>query len=140
MKQRKKVKPGKLQESAREVYNLYVIPSAKHAIHVDTTYVRKMETYLSDGQNDDGFFEAQKQIYHKMEEKFYRKFVISEEYVQYICQLESALDHFRSQKGDEGEDQLLLNWSDGTQGFEQQVNVIQGLKKKAFRLKKSQSC
>lgn len=121
MKQLKKVKPDKLQESARDVYNLYVVPSAKHAIRVDSTLVRKMEVYLTDGLDDEGFFEAQKQIYRKMEEKFYRKFVISEEYVQYICQLESALDHFRSQQGDEGEEQLLLDWSDGTENFDQQV-------------------
>ena len=121
MKQLKKVKPDKLQESAREIYKLYVVPSARHAIRVDSTFLRKMELYLIDGENDEGFLEAQKQVYQKMEEKFYRNFVISEEYVQYICQLESALDHFRSQQADEGEEQLLLNWTDGVEGFEQQV-------------------
>lgn len=106
MKQLKKAKPDKLKENAREVYNLYVIPSAKHAIRVDSMVVRAMESYLTDGQQDEGFFEAQKQIYQKMEEKFYRKFVISEEYVQYICQLEAALDNFLSQQGDDAEDQF----------------------------------
>ena len=47
--------------------------------------------------------------------------MINEEYVQYICQLKSALEHFRSQKGDDKEEQLLLNWSDRTEGVDQQV-------------------
>ena len=118
LKQLKKVRPDKVQDSAKEIYNLFIVPSAKHAVRIDSTLVRKMESYLSDEHDDGSFFDAQTQIYHRMEEKYYRKFVISEEYVQYICQLESALDQFRTQ-GEQ--DVMLLNWSDGTEGFEQQV-------------------
>jgi hypothetical protein len=118
MKQLKKVKADKVHDSAKEIYNLYIVPSAQNAVRIDSTIVRKMESYLNGEPDDNGFFDAQKQIYRKMEEKYYRKFVISEEYVQYICQLESALDQFRTQ-GEQ--DPMLLNWSDGTEGFEQQV-------------------
>ena len=118
MRQLKKVKPDKVQDSAKEIYNLFIVPSAQHAVRIDSPIVRKMESYLSGERDDGAFFDAQMHIYQKMEEKYYRKFVISEEYVQYICQLESALDHFRTQ----GEhDPMLLNWSDGTEGFDQQV-------------------
>lgn len=121
MKQLKKVKPDKVQDSAREIYNVYIVPSAMHAVRIDSSVVRRMESYLTDGQEDSAFFEAQIEIYNKMVEKYYRKFVISEEYVQYICQLESALDHFRTQ----GEkDHMLLNWTDGTEGFDQQVGNV----------------
>ena len=118
MKQLKKVRADKVQDSAKEIYNLFIVPSAKHAVRIDSALVRKMESYLSDEQDDGSFFDAQTQIYQRMEEKYYRKFVISEEYVQYICQLESALDQFRTQ-GEQ--DPMLLNWSDGTEGFDQQV-------------------
>lgn len=118
MKQLKKVRADKVQDSAKEIYNLFIVPSAKHAVRIDSTLVRKMESYLSDEQDEGSFFDAQTQIYQRMEEKYYRKFVISEEYVQYICQLESALDQFRTQ-GEQ--DPMLLNWSDGTEGFDQQV-------------------
>ena len=118
MKQLKKVRADKVQDSAKEIYNLFIVPSAKHAVRIDSSLVRKMESYLSDEQDEGSFFDAQTQIYKRMEEKYYRKFVISEEYVQYICQLESALDQFRTQ-GEQ--DPMLLNWSDGTEGFDQQV-------------------
>ena len=118
LKQLKRVKPDKVVDSSREIYNLFIVPSGKHAIRINSTLVRKMESFLVDEQDDGAFFEAQIQIYQKMEEKYYGKFVISEEYVQYICQLESALDHFRTQ-GEQ--DPMLLNWSDGTEGFDQQV-------------------
>ena len=121
MKQLKKVKPDKVQDSAKDIYNLFIVPSAKHAVRIDSTLVRKMESHLSDEQDDSAFFEAQIEIYQKMEEKYYRKFVISEEYVQYICQLESALDLFRTQ-GEQ--DPMLLNWSDGAEGFDQQVGKV----------------
>lgn len=121
MKQLKKVRPDKVQDSAKEIYNLFIVPSAKHAVRIDSTLVRKMESYLSAEQDDGSFFDAQTQIYQRMEEKYYRKFVISEEYVQYICQLESALDQFRTQ-GEQ--DLMLLNWSDCTEGFEQQVRGL----------------
>lgn len=121
MKQLKKVRPDKVQDNAKEIYNLFIVPSAKHAVRIDSTLVRKMESYLSAEQDDGSFFDAQTQIYQRMEEKYYRKFVISEEYVQYICQLESALDQFRTQ-GEQ--DLMLLNWSDGTEGFEQQVRGL----------------
>lgn len=121
MKQLKKVKPDRVKDSAREIYNLFIVPSAKHAVRIDSTIVRNMESHLSDEQDNSAFFEAQVQIYSKMEKKYYRKFIISEEYVQYICQLESALDHFRTQ----GEkDIMLLNWSDGVEGVDQQVGRI----------------
>ena len=118
MKQLKKVKPDKVEDNAKEIFNLFIVPSTQHAVRIDSTIVRKMESYLNGERDDSAFFDAQMQIYRKMEEKYYRKFIISEEYVQYICQLESALDHFRTQ-GEQ--DVMLLNWSDGSEGFEQQV-------------------
>lgn len=116
MKQLKKVKPDKVYDSAKEIYNVYIVPSAQQSVRVDSTLVRKMEYYLSERDDDSAFFEAQIQIYQKMDEKYYHKFVISEEYVQYICMLESALE---SAQGEQ--DLMLLNWSDGTEGFDQQV-------------------
>ena len=46
-----------------------------------------------------------------MEEKFYRDFVLSQHYTEYVCQSESAIDELRAHIGDE--DTLLIDWSSG---------------------------
>ena len=59
------------------------------------------------------FFETQKIIYHKMEEKFYRDFVLSKDYMEYVCQSESVIDELRAHLPEGEEESLALNWSDG---------------------------
>ena len=48
-----------------------------------------------------------------MEEKFYRDFVLSKDYMEYICQSESAIDALRAHLPEGEEENLAINWSDG---------------------------
>ena len=48
-----------------------------------------------------------------MEEKFYRDFVLSKDYMEYICQSESVIDELRAHLPEGEEENLALNWSDG---------------------------
>ena len=48
-----------------------------------------------------------------MEEKFYRDFVLSKDYMEYICQSESVIDELRAHLPEGEEENLALDWSDG---------------------------
>ena len=106
----KLVKHTELHKSAQEIYQVYVVPSSDKSVMLDTTLIRGMEQYLQGTYGLQAFFEAQKRAYKHLEEKFYRKFVLSEEYLMFVCQSEAELDDLRAQRRDE--DDLDLNWSD----------------------------
>ena len=59
------------------------------------------------------FFETQKIIYRTMEEKVYRDFVLSKDYMEYICQSESVIDELRAHLPEGEEESHTLAWSDG---------------------------
>ncbi len=71
----------------------------------------------------DYFFEAQKIVYQRMEEKFYRDFVLSRDYMEYICQSESAMDELRAHLPEGEDESLTLNWNDGM-NIGERVNLI----------------
>lgn len=105
-----------LHKIAQEIYQVYVTPSSDKSIMLDTTLVRGMEDYLNGTKGLQWYFEAQKKSYHLLEEKFYRKFVLSEEYFMFVCRSEAEMDDLRAQQGDN--ETLELNWNsaedDGT--------------------------
>ena len=106
----KLVKHSELHNSAKEIYQVYVAPSSEKSVMLDTTLIRGMEQYLYGTHGLQGFFEAQKKVYKHLEERFYRKFVLSEEYFMFVCQSESEMDDLRAQQGDR--EKLELNWQD----------------------------
>ena len=106
----KLVKHNELHKSAQEIYQVYVAPSSDKSVMLDTTLIRGMEQYLHGTHGLQGFFEAQKRVYNNLEERFYRKFVLSEEYFMFVCQSEAEMDDLRAQKRDD--DDLDFNWND----------------------------
>lgn len=106
----KLVKHTELHKSAQEIYQVYVAPSSDKSVMLDTTLVRGMEQYLYGTYGLQAFFEAQKKVFNSLEERFYRKFVLSEEYSMFICQTEAEMDDLRAQK--RHEDELEFNWND----------------------------
>lgn len=106
----KLVKYTELHESAQEIYQVYVAPSSDKSVMLDTTLVRGMEQYLHGTHGLQGFFDAQKKVYKTLEERFYRKFVLSEEYFMFVLQSEAELDDLRAQHRED--DDLDLNWND----------------------------
>ena len=97
----KLVKHTELHRSAEEIYQVYVVPSSDKSVMLDTTLIRGMEQYLQGTHGLQAFFEAQKRAYKNLEEKYYRKFVLSEEYLMFVCQSEAELDDLRAQRRDE---------------------------------------
>ena len=93
----KLVKHTELHKSAQEIYQVYVVPSSDKSVMLDTTLIRGMEQYLQGTHGLQAFFEAQKRAYKNLEEKFYRKFVLSEEYLMFVCQSEAEMDDLRAQ-------------------------------------------
>ena len=76
--------------------------------------------FLFSGNGDpEVFYEAQKVVYSLMEESIYPEFVLSHDYTQFVCQLESAMDDMRAQLGEDLE--MQLDWSDGL-NFKERVN------------------
>lgn len=48
-----------------------------------------------------------------MEGKFYRDFLLSKDYMEYICQSESVIDALRAHLPEGEEGNLALDWNDG---------------------------
>ncbi|KAL9971473.1 hypothetical protein ACROYT_G017639 [Oculina patagonica] len=115
----KLVKHNELHKSAQEIYQVYVVPSSDKSVMLDTTLIRGMEQYLQGTHGLQAFFEAQKRVYKNLEERFYRKFVLSEEYFMFVCQSEAEMDDLRAQKRDE--DDLELNWNDNVDTTDEDV-------------------
>eukprot|EP00794_Sanderia_malayensis_P007412 gene7412-8232_t len=107
------VNPNEAMDAAREIFQTYVTPSAEKVVKQDVRLVRGMEAYIYGKGDSEYYFEAQKIVYHKMEETFYRDFVLSREYMEYICQSESAIDALRAHLPEGEEDNVDLNWNDG---------------------------
>lgn len=119
----KLVKHTELHKSAQEIYQVYVAPSSDKSVMLDTTLIRGMEQYLNGTYGLQAFFEAQKKVFNSLEERFYRKFVLSEEYSMFICQTEAEMDDLRAQK--RHEDELEFNWNDDVDTTDDDViNVI----------------
>ena len=116
----KLVKHTELHKSAQEIYQVYVAPSSEKSVMLDTTLIRGMEQYLLGTHGLQAFFEAQKRVYNNLEEKFYRKFVLSEEYSMFVCQSEAELDELRAQKKDE--DDMEFNWNDDVDTTDEDVS------------------
>ena len=106
----KLVKPTELHKSAQEIYEVYVAPSSDKSVKLDTTLIRGMEQFLNGTHGLQAFFEAQKKVFNNLEERFYRKFVLSGEYSMFVCQSEAEMDDLRAQNKDD--DDLELNWND----------------------------
>ncbi|XP_074620762.1 sorting nexin-25-like isoform X1 [Acropora palmata] len=106
----KLVKPTELHKSAQEIYEVYVAPSSDKSVKLDTTLIRGMEQFLNGTHGLQAFFEAQKRVFNNLEERFYRKFVLSGEYSMFVCQSEAEMDDLRAQNKDD--DDLELNWND----------------------------
>ncbi|XP_065058443.1 sorting nexin-25-like [Rhopilema esculentum] len=100
-------------ESARDIFQTYITPSAEKIVKLDTRLVRGMEAYLYGNGGPEYFFETQKIIYRTMEEKVYRDFVLSKDYMEYICQSESVIDELRAHLPEGEEENHTLAWSDG---------------------------
>ena len=90
---------------------------------LDTTLVRGMEQYLQGMHGLQAFFEAQKKVFSYLEEKFYRKFVLSAEYSMFVCQSEAEMDDLRAHKRDE--EDLEFNWNDDADTTDEDVSCIQ---------------
>lgn len=66
------------------------------------------------------FYEAQKIVYDKMEGSFYREFVLSHDYTEFVCASESAMDELRAHRSKEDDPVTLRDWNDGF-GFKERV-------------------
>ncbi|XP_028515309.1 sorting nexin-25 [Exaiptasia diaphana] len=110
----KLVKAAEIFKSTQEIYQVYVAPSSDKSIMLDTSLVRDMEGFLNGTKGLQCFFDAQWKVYKHLEERFYRRFVLSQEYFMLICQLEAEMDDLRAQQKDEKDDEehLDLNWND----------------------------
>ncbi|EDO37987.1 predicted protein, partial [Nematostella vectensis] len=108
------VKPAEIVKSTHDIYQVYVAPSSDKSIMLDTSLVRDMEGFLNGTEGLQSFFTAQKKVYQHLEEKFYRRFVLSQEYFMFVCQLEAEMDDLRAQQKDE--DNIELNWNDRVEG------------------------
>ena len=108
----KLVKPSELLNSAQEIYQLYVAPSSEKSIMLDTTLVRGIEDFLNGTKGLRSYFEAQEKVFQILEEKFYRKFILSEQYAMLVCQCEAEMDDLRAQQKDDGILELHWNESD----------------------------
>ncbi|XP_065670461.1 sorting nexin-25 isoform X2 [Hydra vulgaris] len=102
---------SKQLQSANEIFQEYVTPSADKAIKFNSKLVRGMEEFIYGNGDPEVFYEAQKEVYSIMEESIYPEFVLSHDYTQFVCQLESAMDDMRAQLGEDLE--MQLDWSDG---------------------------
>ena len=116
----KLVKHTELHKSAQEIYQVYVVPSSDKSVMWDTTLIRGMEQYLHGTHGLQAFFEAQKKVFNNLEERFYRKFVLSEEYFMFVCQSEAEMDDLRAQKRDDND--LEFNWTDDMDTTDEDVN------------------
>lgn len=106
----KLVKHTELDKSAQEIYQVYVAPSSDKSVKLDTTLIRGMEQYLNGTHGLQAFFDAQKKVFNSLEEKFYRKFVLSGEYSMFVCQSEAEMDDLRAQNRDD--DDMEFNWNE----------------------------
>ncbi|KAK2563095.1 Sorting nexin-25 [Acropora cervicornis] len=86
---------------AQEIYEVYVAPSSDKSVKLDTTLIRGMEQFLNGTHGLQAFFEAQKRVFNNLEERFYRKFVLSGEYSMFVCQSEAEMDDLRAQNKDD---------------------------------------
>ena len=98
-----------LYKSAQEIYQVYVTPSSDKSIMLDTALVRGMEDYLHGTKGLQCYFDAQQKCHQLLKEKFFRNFVLSEEYTRFVCQEEADMDDLRAQQ--EEDETLGLNWN-----------------------------
>ena len=110
----KLVRSAELHNSAQEIYQVYVAPSSEKSIMLDTTLVRGIEDFLNGAKGLNSYFEAQEKVFHILEEKFYRMFILSEQYTMFVCQSEAQMDDLRAQQKDEGILELHWNETDTT--------------------------
>lgn len=129
----KLVKPSELSSSAQEIYQLYVAPSSEKSIMLDTTFVRGIEDFLSGTRGLKSYFEAQEKVFKILEEKFYRNFILSEQYTMLVCQCEAEMDDLRELQKDEGILELHWNETDSTDEEVIQKNYIVSLFMKYFQ-------
>ncbi|XP_067663522.1 sorting nexin-25-like isoform X1 [Haliotis asinina] len=72
---------------ASEIYQQYV-SSSSTAVKLDKATIKGMEIFLIGDKGPESFYEAQKQLYGIMEEKYYPSFIVSDIYHQCISSLE----------------------------------------------------
>ncbi|XP_041357035.1 sorting nexin-25-like isoform X2 [Gigantopelta aegis] len=80
----------KRHQIASEIYQQF-IGSSSTTIKFDRSLIRGMEVFLKGDKGPDSFYEAQKQIYSILEEKYYPSFLVSDVYHQYISQEEGDI-------------------------------------------------
>ncbi|XP_057312986.1 sorting nexin-25-like [Hydractinia symbiolongicarpus] len=111
-----------LQSSADQIFQEYVTPSAAKVIKFESRLVRGMEEFIYGNGSPEYFYEAQKIVYDKMENSFYREFVLSHDYTEFVCASESAMDELRAHRSKEDDPVTLRDWNDGF-GFKERRNA-----------------